>query len=76
MITFRILSPHAALTALISSVTASNLCSFAQPMLITISISFAPSSIACFASATLIEVVEYPRGKPITVHILTSLYLL
>ena len=74
MITFKILSPQAFLSASISLVTASKSPCFTSPRLITISISEAPSSMACFVSATFTSVVSYPKGKPITVHMLSSGY--
>ena len=40
------------------------------------SISEAPSSIACLVSATLASVVWYPKGKPTTVHTVKSGYAL
>ena len=43
-------------------------------MLITISISSAPWSNAIFVSYTFTLVALYPKGKPMTVHIKTSVF--
>ncbi len=68
MMTLRILSPTAALTAAISSRTASVSPFFSRPMLMTMSTSAAPFSMAVLASNTLEAVSMAPRGKPITVQ--------
>ena len=58
MITFSTSPPQAAFTALISESRSSQRPSLAQPMLITMSISFAPLATASLASNTLTAVVE------------------
>ena len=57
--------------SLISSYTSSNLPDLTKLMLITMSISEAPLSQASVASKTLVAVVEYPLGNPITVQTAT-----
>lgn len=68
-ITLSNLPSQASFILLISQKMSSHLPSLAHPILITISISAAPSLTACAASAHLISVVLYPLGKPITVQI-------
>jgi hypothetical protein len=53
-------------------VTSINFCSFNHEILTTISISSAPFLNASFVSNALVVVVDAPKGKPITVHTLTS----
>ncbi len=64
------------LILLISSSTFLCFLSFKSPMLMTISISLAPSINACSVSFSLTDVLLYPLGKPITVQIFKSLELL
>ena len=68
MITFSTLSPTAFFTAAISFFTSSYWPFFSQPMLMTISTSEAPFSMALAASKHLLSVSIAPRGKPTTQH--------
>ena len=63
----------ASTTARMSSKTASWSPPLSQPMLITMSISRAPSAMACRVSAALASVAIAPRGKPTTQIGLTGL---
>ena len=69
MMTFKIFPSHASWIWRISSSTSSYFLSFKKPILITISISDAPFTIASFVSNTFVAVVLYPFGNPITVQI-------
>ncbi|CRG03242.1 Uncharacterised protein [Streptococcus pneumoniae] len=65
--------PFAAVTTLsISSLTSLKRLSFNAPILITISISLAPFSMAFFVSNAFTSLVDAPSGKPMTVHTNTS----
>ena len=66
---------HASTTAFISSSTSFQLPSLAAPMLITMSISLAPFSIASLASYAFASVSIAPRGKPTTQQVETPLSL-
>ena len=70
MMTLRIFSPTASLTARMSSRTASYSPFFSRPMLMTISTSSAPLAMAVRASKALDAVSIAPRGKPTTQHTL------
>ena len=71
MMTLTVL-PFAAVTTLsISSLTSLKRLSFNAPILITISISLAPFSMA-FSFQMLLLLVDAPSGKPMTVHTNTS----
>ncbi|MPN60020.1 hypothetical protein SDC9_207743 [bioreactor metagenome] len=59
-------------TARISSSTRVSLPAFKAPMLMTISTSAAPSSIAWRVSKALVALTLAPSGKPITVQTLTA----
>ena len=72
MITFTNLSPLVSTTARISFSTKSYSFAFKRPILITISISSAPFSIASFVSNAFTRLVLAPRGNPITVQTFTS----
>ena len=63
---------HASTTARISRSTNSLSLSFNAPILITISTSSAPFSIAFFVSNAFVSGVVAPKGKPITVQTFTS----
>ena len=68
MMTLSTFAPTARFTAAISSRTKSYSPFFSRPILITISTSAAPFSMAVRASNTLVAVSVAPRGKPTTVH--------
>ncbi|CCY10104.1 putative uncharacterized protein [Clostridium sp. CAG:81] len=68
MMTFKMWSPQVSFKALISARTLSYCPILTQPMLITMSISSAPSFNASFVSNTFTAVVLYPCGNPITVQ--------
>ena len=68
MMTLSTLSPTACFTARMSSRTASYSLFFRRPMLMTMSTSEAPFSMAFLASNALDSVSMAPRGKPTTQH--------
>ena len=73
IITFKVLPWQACLIALISFNVYASSFSFKREILMTISISSAPSSTAFLVSSTLEYVLVAPKGKPTTVHTKTSL---